>query len=79
VSASRKLGRSNARELAAAASRVIVAKGRKVQQFEPCGAPDDTVLDAMVGATGNLRAPLLRVDKTLLVGFDADSYAGVLG
>ncbi len=79
MSASRKLGRSNARELAAAASRVIVAKGRKVQQFEPCGAPDDTVLDAMVGATGNLRAPLLRVDKTLLVGFDADSYAGVLG
>ena len=77
--ASRKLGRSDARELAAAASRVIVAKGRKVQEFEPRGAPDDAVLDAMVGATGNLRAPLLRVGRTLLVGFDADSYAGVLG
>ena len=73
--ASRKLDRSDARELAAAAARVIVAKGRKVQEFKPRGAPDD----AMVGATGNLRAPLLRVDKTLLVGFDADSYAGVLG
>ena len=77
--ASRKLDRSDARELAAAASRVIVAKGRRVQRFEPRGAPDDAVLDAMVGATGNLRAPLLRVGKTLLVGFDADSYAGVLG
>ena len=79
VSASRKLGRSDARALAEAASRIIVAKGRNVRQFEPRGAPDDAVLDAMVGATGNLRAPLLRVDKTLLVGFDADSYAGVLG
>ena len=80
VPASRKLDRSHARELAEAASRIIVAKGRKVVEFEPRGAPpDDAVLDAMVGATGNLRAPLLRVGKTLLVGFDADSYAGVLG
>ena len=79
VSASRKLGRADARELAEAASRIIVAKGRKVAEFEPRGAPDDAVLDAMVGTTGNLRAPLLRVGKTLLVGFDADSYAGVLG
>ena len=77
--ASRKLGRSDARELAEAASRIIVAKGRKVTEFEPRGVPDDAVVDAMVGATGNLRAPLLRVGKTLLVGFDADSYAGVLG
>ena len=77
--ASRKLGRPDARELAAAASRIIVAKGRKVRRFEPRGEPDDTVLDAMVGATGNLRAPLLRVGEILLVGFDADSYADELG
>ena len=77
--ASRKLGRADARELAEAASHIIVAKGRKVAEFEPRGAPDDAVLDAMVGTTGNLRAPLLRVGKTLLVGFDADSYAAVLG
>ena len=77
--ASRKLGRSDARELAEAASRIIVAKGRKVEEFKPRGAADDAVVKAMVGATGNLRAPLLRVGKTLLVGFDADSYAGVFG
>lgn len=77
--ASRKLGRSAARELAAAAVRVVVAKGRKVREFAPGGVPDDAVLDAMVGATGNLRAPLLRVGTTLLVGFDANSFADVLG
>jgi hypothetical protein len=32
----------------------------------------------MVGATGNLRAPCLRVGKTLVVGFNEDAYAGVL-
>ena len=29
--------------------------------------------------TGNLRAPTMRVGKTLLVGFDESSYADVLG
>ena len=79
MSANRKLGRDDARGLAGAASRIIVAKGRKVREFEPGGSPDDEVIDAMVGATGNLRAPLLRVGGTLLVGFNADSFADVLG
>ena len=56
-----------------------MARGRKVREFEPSGPPDDAVVEAMVGATGNLRAPLLRVGATLLVGFDADSYARVFG
>lgn len=65
--------------MAAAATRIIVARGRKVREFAPPGPPDDAVVEAMVGATGNLRAPLLRVGTTLLVGFDADSYARVFG
>ena len=56
-----------------------MARGRKVREFELVGPPDDAVVEAMVGATGNLRAPLLRVGTTLLVGFDADSYARVFG
>jgi hypothetical protein len=32
----------------------------------------------MVGATGNLRAPCLRVGKTVVVGFSSDAYAEVL-
>jgi hypothetical protein len=33
----------------------------------------------MLGPTGNLRAPTLRVGRTLLVGFDEDTYRKVLG
>ena len=36
-------------------------------------------MDALLGPTGNLRAPTLRVGKTLLVGFDESSYVDVLG
>ena len=33
----------------------------------------------MLGPTGNLRAPCLRVGKTVLVGFDEETYTRVLG
>lgn len=33
----------------------------------------------MLGPTGNLRAPTLIVGKTVVVGFDDDSYSSVFG
>jgi len=73
VSASKKLGRAEAAELAKQAAKVIVAKGKSVQQLGG-GKAGSEVVDAMLGPTGNLRAPALRVGKTLLVGFDEDAY-----
>ena len=78
VPASRKLARKDAAALAKAASVVIVAKGKNVRRFEPGGKAPKDVVDAMLGPTGNLRAPTLRVGKTILVGFDDASYTSVL-
>ncbi len=77
--ASRKLGADDARELAAKASRVIVAKGRKITEFKPGTRPADEVVEAMLGPTGNLRAPTLVSGKTVLVGFNDEAYGGVFG
>ena len=42
--------------------------------------PDDaTLLTHLLGPTGNLRAPTLKVGKTLLVGFHEATYRDVLG
>jgi hypothetical protein len=42
--------------------------------------PDDEALaKVLLGPTGNLRAPTLRVGKTLIVGFDAEMYRRLLG
>jgi len=57
---------------------VIVAKGKKVDEFQPGGRAGKDVVDAMLGPTGNLRAPTLRVGKTVLVGFDEETYGRVL-
>lgn len=78
VPASRKLGREDAASLAASVKRLIVAKGKKVDSFAVGGKPSDEAVNAMLGPTGNLRAPTLRAGDTLLVGFNEDRYREVL-
>mgnify|MGYP005647532219 CR=1 FL=1 len=79
IPASRKLGADDARQLVANADRVIVAKGKKVTAFEiHSGKPTDDVVAAMLGPTGNLRAPTIQTGKTVLVGFNDEQYGEVL-
>lgn len=63
-------------KLAKAASKVIVAKGTKVVAFDMKKDPpgDTDLLKAMLGPTGNLRAPTIRKGNTLLVGFNEEVY-----
>ena len=78
VPASRKLSRVDARELARGAAKIIVSKGPTVTRFAGGEAAHEAV-NAMLGPTGNLRAPTLRVGKTLLVGFNEEVYLDILG
>lgn len=68
-------------KLARSARKVIVAKGKKVEIFDmKTGAPKDAdLLKAILGPTGNLRAPTIRRGQTLLVGFSEEVYAKTLG
>ena len=78
VPASKKLGKAEAARMAREASRVVVAKGKKVTEFKPGGKAAAEVVAAMLGPTGNLRAPTARVGKVVLVGFNEDAYSDVL-
>ena len=73
--ASRKLGRKDAAAIAKQASVVIVAKGAKVREFKPGGRAGREIVDAMLGPTGNLRAPTIRRGKVVLVGFNEGVFA----
>ena len=77
VSASKKLGRKDAAELVRSASKIIVAKGKKRSDFKGGSASKD-IVDAMLGPTGNLRAPALRAGRTVIVGFNDEVYGEVL-
>ncbi len=78
VPASRKLGRDNARDILAGSSRVIVAKGRRLDDVKTAGKVDEEVVDLFLGATGNLRAPLIRAGTTTLVGFNGEAWSQAL-
>ena len=65
--------------MAQAASRVIVAKGRSVVEFRPGRDDPKAIATAMLGPTGNLRAPTIRAGKTVLVGFNDDVFGELLG
>jgi hypothetical protein len=76
-----KLGRDAALRLAKAADAVVTGKGKAVVVFDMKQAPpgDDELAAALLGPTGNLKAPTLRVGKTLLVGFNEEAYRRVFG
>lgn len=78
MAASAKLGKSDAAAMAKAASKVIVAKGKKLSEWKPGGKAGADVVAAMLGPTGNLRAPTIRRGKTVLVGFNEEAYAKAL-
>lgn len=71
-----KLGAEDALRLAREVSTIMVAKGKKIATFDmKRDPPDDGVLlAALLGPTGNLRAPTIRRGTTLLVGFDEEMY-----
>jgi hypothetical protein len=72
--------RVEAMRLAKAASKVIVTSAKIVEFDMKNNPPEDGVLlTHMLGPTGNLRAPTLRVGKTVVVGFNDGVYGAILG
>ena len=75
--ASRKLQKADAKALLNDASKLIVAKGKNVEEFAAGDKTSAEAVNAMLGPTGNLRAPTARVGKTLLVGFNDEVYGKI--
>jgi arsenate reductase-like glutaredoxin family protein len=75
-----RLDCEDALKLAREASRIIAARGKSVVEFDLKNNPpdDDTLLKHLLGPTGNLRAPTIRIGKTLLVGFHPEAFGPFL-
>lgn len=65
--------------LAAEVSDIYVAKGTSVVHLEmKKDKPDaDALKKLLIGPSGNLRAPTLKLGKTLVVGFNKEMYEKV--
>jgi arsenate reductase-like glutaredoxin family protein len=67
--------------MAREAHRLVAAKGKKVTTLDLQTAPpaDDVLAGLMLGPTGNLRAPLMRVGQTILVGYNDQAFTAMFG
>lgn len=67
--------------LLADASKIIVAKGKKVLTFDlrKDSPGSEALAAAVLGPTGNLRAPTVRIGRTWLVGLSEEALAGLVG
>jgi hypothetical protein len=59
------------------AQSIHVAKGKKVDIFDPTVNSQDDILKAIMGRSGNLRAPTLQLGDTFFVGFNAPLYEAI--
>ncbi len=64
-----------------AITKVVASKGKNTIKLDlKKDAPEnEIILASIIGPTGNLRAPTAIIGKTLLVGFNEESYRDVLG
>lgn len=64
--------------MARAVGKVISIRGAHVTELDARKTPDDELKKAIIGPTGNLRAPTLRTADALIVGFNPDAYRAAL-
>jgi arsenate reductase-like glutaredoxin family protein len=76
-----KLGASDAKEMLGGMKRMVAVRGKKRVEFDLAaqGVDKEEIVKQMLGPTGNLRAPTLRLGKVLLVGFQVEAYDEFLG
>ena len=75
------MGEQEALELVATVNEIYAAKGKKLVHLNlKRDKPEpQEITKLMLGPTGNLRAPTLRVGRKLLIGFNSDAYSEVFG
>jgi hypothetical protein len=67
--------------MARQARRLIAARGKKITTIDLHTAPpaDDVLAGLLLGPTGNLRAPTMRVGQTILVGYNEQAFTEMFG
>jgi hypothetical protein len=75
-----KQGRAEALRLAKSVSQIVVARGKRIVSFDmrKDKPSDDTLSVHLLGPTGNLRAPTMRVGSSLYVGFNEVAFANLM-
>ena len=61
------------------ANKLIALKGKKINEFKAGKDTTKEAITSMLGPTGNMRAPTIKVGKTLIVGFNEEVFSKHFG
>ena len=62
-------------DLMGSAKQIIVAKGRRIENFVPTEDTRESILKVVMGRSGSLRAPTVQSGDVFLVGFNEALYS----
>ena len=79
VPASKKLQAKDAADLLKTGTKLIAMKGKKVTEYDTSKNLPSEAIESMLGPTGNLRAPTIKIGKTYLVGFNEEVFEKAFG
>ena len=67
-------------DLLAGVNELLVAKGKKTQRYDlkKKRPSDDELLELLLGRSGKLRAPAIRIGRKFLVGYNSEILANEL-
>lgn len=60
------------------AERVHIVNGRRLSHFTPTPDQKEAILQQAIGRSGSLRAPALRVNNQVIIGYDEALYRQLL-
>ena len=75
----RRIDSEEAWKILSTAKKIVTAKGKKVQTWNPQSDDKDSILKHAMGPSGNLRAPAYRWNNNLTIGFNVELYEAWLG
>lgn len=72
------MGKEETLDLAKNVKEIYSCRGNKLTHLKKSDKPtEQNLIDAMMGPTGNLRAPTMKIGDVLLVGFNEDVYKNI--
>jgi hypothetical protein len=72
-----KIDNDQAWEMIREFKTVLIGKGKKVLEFAPDEGNREEILKAAMGRSGNLRAPSIKLNGKLLIGYNDEMYTNL--
>jgi len=56
------------------ANKIVTSTGKKIQTWNPAADHKEDILKKVIGRSGNLRVPTLKIENLYIIGFNAEYY-----